>query len=608
LAATHPELWATNPPDFDSADTGLPNSEEPSVSADRGWLPRRFARRLSRFLERRGDRLSIFLLLSLAAHSGVMLLAMLASRSVNIRNQAAKTDYESFLETVRESGLGNVPEALISDPQDLFSRMPPLSGSLSTGDRKAIYKKLLEMTKAPQVPSGLPGIDKRDRGAGLPTFGESLSLDSGDEVLTAPSARMGESGEASILRRSQRDLLKRLDFYERFEKELAEVRGGRVIVKTGLGVLEIPEEIYFRDSPYKAMVAAGAEIFRIVRGFPEAGEGLSGANELSPKVSSRGQGPILPEGVFLIYQKGLEAGEEKAPDDKADIEGPQFTDADISRILDDLMGLPETAQYAAFDEKYLQKLDPNKPALARLAREFLFTNLNSIFVVVDDFASAFDNLEELYYKKPIYDAIAAYLRERPGTRTGAELLFSYASALEFERRTIKRLFDIYPRAEGVFSGTLAEKEIFKPRSKAFVLKHIYEDLEAKLKPIGAYRSRDIEEEYVLRQKAIYGRLSETGGEIRDRALFSLGKLEWDEGDTDAALQTWREISPAFADSLFQRLRPVIPLGNTPNNLNSIREVFNDTEASGNKDLLDRLLKFHKWRKRSAQEPIKIINQ
>ncbi len=548
---------------------------------------------ISRFIAKQGEHLPFFLVLSLAAHSGVLILAMVAGLPGRPGTRAMNQDFEAFLQAFRETVPQKALAALELDPKDMFAGMPPLSGGLPAGDRKEIYKKLIESAGA-QSEAGLARA-----GDPLP-FREPLALDSGDKVFFSPSAREGKSGEAGLLRRPQKDTLKRLDFFERFEKDLMDVRGGRAIVRSNLGVVEIPEEIYFRECPYEALAASGAGIFRIVQGFPEAEIFAPVESAPAQRGASRRQEPVLPEGVFLIYQKGAEPDIREDPDPAAEAGSPDFPDEEIIRILDGLMGMSEAAQFASFDERYLRNIDPDNPGLARLAREFLYSNLNSVFVLVDDFASAFDGLEELYFKKPVYDAIVAYWRDNPGTRTGAELLFGYASALEFERRTLKRLFEIHPKASRILAGTLGEKGVYKARSKAFVLKRVYDDLEARLDRIGPVRSIDIEDEYILRQKAVYRSLIDAGGEIRDRALFALGKLEWDEGNVEAALQAWRSVASSYSDPIFQRLRPAIPLGNAPDNVSGIRELFHETSAMGNKDLLDRLLKFHKWRNRSPR--------
>jgi hypothetical protein len=557
----------------------------------------RIVHRMRAFFDKHGDKLALFVAISLVAHAGLATLAFLSTLPDNRGKEPARKDYGSFLRALREVGGESILETFKNDPRVVFSRMPKFSGDPSDAEKRAVYRILLESAEARNI----AGVAKGDPAGGQiesPGTGDVLSLGSGDKVFLTPSTGSGAAREVSLLPKSHGDRLKRLDFDERFEKDLTEVKGGRAIVKTKSGVLEVPEEIYFRDCPFEGMAASGAAIFRIVRGFPEA-LGSAPIERRSPKrVTEVPERPRVPQDVFLVYQKGTGPEEAKV---LKETEGNDFSEPEIGRILDGLMGMSDAAQFAAFDERYLRKFDPDNPGLARLAREFLYTNLNSVFILVDDFASAFDGLEEIYYKKPVYDAMAAYGGEHPRTKTGAELLFGYASALEFESRTLKRLFEIYPKAGKILAGSVGESGAFRAKSKAFVARRIYDDLESRLKPSGSFGIRDIEDEYAAGQKAVYTLLIGADGEVRDRALFSLGRLEWDRGENGEALKAWRAISPAYDNASYQKIRPVIMREASPEDFMVIEGVFDENASSGNKDLLDRLLKFHKWRNRALRQ-------
>ena len=100
-----------------------------------------------------------------------------------------------------------------------------------------------------------------------------------------------------------------------------------------------------------------------------------------------------------------------------------------------------------------------------------------------------------------------------------------------------------------------------------------------------------------------------GGEERDRALYALGRLFWDEGKYEEAILRWTEISGSFAFKTYQEIKHALTIydsvsvpisADLPDLVPRINAIF-EWESSENDDLLlKRLMDFHKWKKRRAR--------
>ena len=110
--------------------------------------------------------------------------------------------------------------------------------------------------------------------------------------------------------------------------------------------------------------------------------------------------------------------------------------------------------------------------------------------------------------------------------------------------------------------------------------------------------------YTQKEAEIYKFMASHGGEIRDRALFALGLLYWEEGEEDKALSVWQGIDSDYADETFQDIREImsysLPL---TKKIKMIRGVLNWEQNRSSEQQLDRLIKFHRWKVRTRTLPV-----
>jgi hypothetical protein len=91
---------------------------------------------------------------------------------------------------------------------------------------------------------------------------DSLQLNSGGKIY---SSKVDSDTKKSFLFLPQQKIntLNQLIKFEKVERKQTTVRGGRIRVETQEGVKYIPEQYYFRESPYEEMIAHGAGLFFI---------------------------------------------------------------------------------------------------------------------------------------------------------------------------------------------------------------------------------------------------------------------------------------------------------------------------------------------------------
>ena len=110
--------------------------------------------------------------------------------------------------------------------------------------------------------------------------------------------------------------------------------------------------------------------------------------------------------------------------------------------------------------------------------------------------------------------------------------------------------------------------------------------------------------YAQKEAEIYKFMASHGGEIKNRALFALGLLHWEEGEEEKALSVWQDIDSAYADETFQDIREImsysLPLAKR---IKMIRGVLNWEQNRSSEQQLDRLIKFHRWQVRTKTLPV-----
>lgn len=393
---------------------------------------------------------------------------------------------------------------------------------------------------------------------------------------------------------------------ERYEKDGTPVQVGMVAIMTTSGKKDVPAEYFFRDCPYEKILARGAGLFYASEGFPH----LAGKGTRQQPLETSIKGPS--QGLFSSRPLALHILKKLAPEDeRLASERPkpflQMSADLMQQRLDTLMGMPERLQLRILVETYLKKYNPDSEDLARFVREFVYQNLGSVFVVSDPFISAFDFLEEIFYDKELQGYFVSYWNENPYSKTGAEFLLALASLYDFERRAVAYLLDSCEIAKRILSGEENIPRAFSQKARAHVLKEVNEDFIKKTVDRGFGSEDELLQIYRRQQEKIYLLVADMGGEKRDRALYALGRLYWDEGQYEKAILRWNEISGSFHFETYQEIKRALSnsgRGSTPANVDlrdlvpEINTVFEWESDENNTFLLKRLTEFHKWKNRS----------
>jgi hypothetical protein len=393
---------------------------------------------------------------------------------------------------------------------------------------------------------------------------------------------------------------------EKFEKDGTPIQAGMVTVMTTTGKKDVPAEYFFRDCPYDEILARGTGLFYAIERFPHLiGKGTSqeyieGSTETPPQA-------LLAKGDLALYILKEPLSEKPRLPPERQKPFLQISVDLMQKRLDTLMGMPEAIQFGIFVETYLKKYNPESGGLAKFVREFVYQNLGSVFVVSDSFMSGFDFLEELFYNKELQGYFVSYWNENPGSTTGAEFLMTLASLYDFERRAVAYLLGSYEIARRILSGEERLQRAFSQKAKAYVLKEVSEDFIKKMVEYRFSSEDEILRTYRREQEKIYHLVVEMGGEERDRALFALGRLYWDEGQYEKAIQRWSEISGSFSFKTYQEIKHVLTIYGSVSIPTSaglrdlvprIKTILEWESNENDTFLLERLIKFHKWKNRS----------
>jgi hypothetical protein len=423
---------------------------------------------------------------------------------------------------------------------------------------------------------------------------KGLRLSSGDSIVITSSSPEGKY-EIYKLDRSAKETLRRLEQEAKKGKPGAQSNNGLGAASAAKDPRSVPEEYYFRKSPYEWMMALGPSLFTVFRGFPAL---RTDHNESVPNDQAAARMTVdksrLSPSLFVYFVSGRPPRGEKK-------EGSvlRLSDLELNRILDDLMTLKEPEQLDAFKKQYLDLYDLDQKDLAKLTREFLFSNMNNVFFVADRFSSAFDFIEEIYYKRAVCDLFASYANRFPRTRTGSEIMFYLASFFDFERRALEDLFRSQRDARAIIDGDREGPVIYQPTMKALVLNQIYVDIHQ----LAGERGLPLEsllDQYIRREEEIYQTLGELGGEIRNRALYAWGKLLWDEGNFDMALGKWKQVDSVFplSSMAYWGSMGYIERFGLENSVKFVDERLTAESLKDQLTLLERHLKYHTWKKRT----------
>ncbi len=588
-----------------------------------GFVARRSRREtvLSAFrlrLQRGRDRLIPYVVLSLSAH--VMVIGLLAiARGTNEGFRSAMPTEKSekavrqALETLRLDARESqvLSEALAGLDEDaydyIFEHAPDLDPRLEERERTEIFRSLMKesLGRLKERRVGLSALDfppwELMPGSGIRS---PIRTEEGDLLYPLGAAPDGRP----TLYRLRPAAAQRLDFLRSSgdqERGTRESRGGKVEVRTERGFARVPDEYYFRECPYKRMIALGGSVFFAVSGFPrlETTDGFKTSGEVRDQRRSRaaaGSDPRPADPIKIVYMPASVARREPAAGDILP-ELPGLSEENVQKILDGLMELSDEDQVRVFMERFLIGRDADDPLLARLTRRFLYENLGGAFNLGDRLSTAFDFLEELFYNKMSQNDLIAYGLKNWMSRTGTEIMIYLAALYDFERRGLAYLVDSLDEIEAVLAGRPGRAEVFNKPAKAFVLGEVYRDFVSGAGRSGPDNLDAVLREYRDEQERIYRLLIDIGGEAANRARYALGGLYWDEGKEDRALKEWQAIDLIFETPALAQLRWIMSLTYGQDLLWSrISAVFREESAKNSAAALERFAKFHLWKNRSAK--------
>ena len=504
-------------------------------------------------------------------------------------------------ELTREKGYEEkLARAVSTLKEDKLPELPEqfrlLQKNMSDREKIEIFKKLLEGYFA-SLDSGQVS-SSRDLSSSSTLFSseKNFQIKTGDRVFLQPAASQEGQVELYVLEADTSQELEAFQKADRLRYTPRVIGPGQIIKLNVSGhYAEVPAEYYYRRCRFEEILARGAYLFSIVRGFPKIGLEKTSLEELK-----RPQPPqLFPQGEFQVIYYGEAEIPRPQPETLLKDNRPvlDLRPEEWNQKLDSLMNEPEEIQFARFEKEYLQKYSWNDPALAEFTRNFINSNLNGVFLVEDEFTKAFDSLEEFFYKKPIFERMAALIASNPPSPVRDELMFCLASSLDLERRVINNLEKAYTQAKEVCLKKYPLSHVHYSLSKAYVLKKMYEELTAELKRLQFSSLEEVEKKYLEKELVIYRMLTERSGKTRARALYALGLTYWEEGQADLAIKTWQQGEgkdcPDHLASLLKiiRERPLAAV------YTYIDNELNYQAARNTKYLYRRQLQFHKWARR-----------
>ena len=430
-----------------------------------------------------------------------------------------------------------------------------------------------------------------------------LELSSGSKVYPNRGSPGRQSLKFRGLSKEKRDKINRLRRFEEFERDHTQIQRNQVKVETETGIKYIPIEYYFRDSPYEEILAMGVDLFYVIRGFPILAAGTPRELSTSKKVKIDDFADSKRDFVIVYLEQGPPSagfirGEERQSRDIL-----QIGDDEARRLLDSLMSLREENQLDYFRKNYLEKYDLNSGDLNRLTKKFIRENISNVIIVIDEISGAFDFIEELYFNKLSDFFFYEEWRKNPGTATSVQFLLYLAGHYDFEKRALVYLMNAYKKAMAILSQKYYKTNVFNKKLKAYIIKEIHEELTYELKRRGYNSFEEVFDVYRDEQMGIYDLLIRSEGDAKNRGLYMKGCLYWDEGQHELALTVWNRISLTYRSKIIRDIRDILTKNpDLAKAIPLINDVFEWESSTNSKRLLDRLLKYHRWKIRSTKSP------
>ncbi len=541
--------------------------------------------------------------LSLLVHISLIFVLFITQTTSPQGELNLSEDLDAFMQAYQEVSSELDMNSVFENMEEAFKKLGGeglIGMKLNREEKVNFYKQLFRIIAKGEYPDGgsVESVLKSLRA-------EGVELESGDKVF--PGSPSAESGglQFETLPKAEQETLQRLKRWEEMERNNVTIQGGKVIIESENGLKYIPTDYYFRESPYEAILAQGPGLFYILSGFP-----LIKLDEESPPDKEDIDHSLIrpnpfqdikyvlikdtvPSHLHPQRSQSIAAGEEEI----LDLDSQRIQD-----ILDGLMTFNEARQLDYFVNKYLQQYDPDEGMLPQLTHEFIHNNLANLVIVFHPIAGAYGFIEQIYFNRPLDEIFHGYYLSHPDSQTAVEFLFTLASHINFEKRAIQYLFDAYPEARRVAGQTYYKTDVYNKRVKAYVIKEIYEELRADLGKKGYQSLDDILFEYSFQERLIYETIIAKGGREEMRGLYALGALYWEDEIFHSALEAWRKIEPAYDDPVFEKIRRAMVYSDDLADLiPRINRIFAYEASEGNKELIERLIKYRRWAKRMADE-------
>ena len=239
--------------------------------------------------------------------------------------------------------------------------------------------------------------------------------------------------------------------------------------------------------------------------------------------------------------------------------------------------------------------------MTHLTKEFVRWNLSSVIIVIDNISAAFDFIEELFYSKSMDFLFYSYWMAHPRTLTGAQLLMVLAAHYDFEKRGLEYLLDAYDDAVRLTKQKYYKANVFNKKAKAYIVSEIHDELMGEFRNKGYKTAEEVLQHYIDEQIKIYNRVIDMGGEAGNKALYALGRLHWEEEDFERAIETWKRISGTFSSRTFSQISRVMrQRSEMDEKIAQIHSVFLWEADRNSRELLERLIKYHKWKIRDKR--------
>jgi len=503
----------------------------------------------------------------------------------------------------------------ISTAKNMMNEFPKfrfMGDRISEKDRLSLYQNMIDIFIRDKSNFERSETDLKVEQSNLEEFllkKENWKLDSGGKAYLTQSASGNSDIKVNVL---SKDTVVRLEKSKKstpLKENFLLIQGEQVKVNLASGIKYAPAGYFFRECPYEELIARGADLFYIIKGFPYIGgvnsfetktkdldNNFSRANE---KIPWRGQEDIFR--VFIMSPstslfRGLpfpKSKGERRPDATKNFEN-------IDEILDGLMIYPEDVQFDRYKKDYLEKYDLNNSDLVRMTDKFISNNLSSVFIHLGDISCAFDYLEEIYFNESLDTRVYSFWQSNSESKVGIQFLFYLAFHYDFERRALQYLFTAYTSAKKYLNERFTQSEIYQKKSKCYVICKVYENLIRKLDRRGYKTLVDVLARYVEEEENIYRKILKMGGEYRNIGLFELGSLYWEGKQYDLAFNSWKQIDQEFRSikSLKEIRISMAQYSNIDELINRIDSILKYYANRGSEDLLIRLVKFGHWNKRT----------